>query len=121
MRDLHRPFPVTVKRIVLVPIALLFTAAAIGADAPRLGDRAEKLISEALPVCSEEAKITRAAILHELPLNFVGNAVQVQSERRLCEGQWVAVISNEGGFYIGSSPWFLDSMQGTIEEKLKGF
>src|SRR5207244_9436549 len=114
------PFPLTVKRIVLVPIALLFTATAIAADAPRLGNKAEQLISEALPVCSEEAKISRAAMLHDLPPNLVGNAVQVQSKRQSCDGQWVAVISNEGGFYIGT-PWFLDGMEGTIEEKLKSF
>lgn len=116
----RRPFPVTVKRIALIPIVLLFTAAAIAADAPRLGDKAEKLISEALPVCSEEAKISRATMLHELPPNLVGNAVQVQSKRQVCDGQWVAVISSEGGFYIGT-PWFLDGMDGTIEEKLKSF
>jgi len=120
MPRVQLPFPLTVKRIVLVPIALLFTATAIAADAPRLGNKAEQLISEALPVCSEEAKISRAAMLHDLPPNLVGNAVQVQSKRQSCDGQWVAVISNEGGFYIGT-PWFLDGMEGTIEEKLKSF
>src|SRR5207244_3870423 len=73
MPQAHLPFPVTVKRIALAPIVLLFTATAIAADAPRLGNKAEQLISAALPVCSEEAKITRAAMPRELPLNLVGN------------------------------------------------
>ena len=35
-------------------------------------------------------------------------------------GQWVAVTSKEGGFFLGI-PWFLDGVQGTLEEKLKAF
>jgi protein-disulfide isomerase len=90
------------------------------APAPDLGPRAEKLIPQGLPVCSAATKISRAALQHKLPANLTGAVLRVESERSSCSGQWVAVVSREGGFFMGV-PWFLDGSTGTIEEKLKAF
>jgi protein-disulfide isomerase len=120
MRMTISPFRDTVK---LIPFAFLFAAAAIGADVPqpaRLSDQVEKLIKDALPVCSEEAVVSRGTTSHPVPLNMVVTVIRVQSKRQACEGQWLGIVSNEGGFYMGI-PWFLDEEKGTLEEKLKDF
>ena len=115
------PFPVAVKRFLIAAIAL--TAVAAVADdppAPALGERAEKLIKEALPTCSEKVKETRVGLQHKLPVNLTGAVIRLESERAQCAGQWVALTSREGGFYLGV-PWFLDNLTGTPEAKLKAF
>jgi protein-disulfide isomerase len=120
MRGPDSPFRHTVK---LIPLALLVAAAAVAADVPqpvRLSDQVEKLIKDALPVCAEEATVSRGAVQHTLPTNMVATVVRVQSKRQACEGQWLGIVSNEGGFYMGI-PWFLDEETGTLEEKLKNF
>jgi len=89
--------------------------------APPLGARADKLIKDALPTCSEPATETRVALQHALPGNMVGAVIRLASEKHpVCEGQWVAIVSNEGGFFLGT-PWFLDGQEGTLEQKLKNF
>ena len=120
MRGPHSPLRHTVK---LIPLALLFAAAAIAADVPPpapLSDQVEKLIKDALPVCSEEVTVSRGTTQHPLPSNMVATVIRVQSKRPACEGQWLGIVSNEGGFYMGI-PWFLDEEKGTLEEKLKNF
>jgi hypothetical protein len=116
------------KRLAL-PLIVLCLASAAFADepektnekpAPPLGARADKLIKEALPACSETATESRVALQHALPANMVGAVVRIASKRSTCEGQWVAITSTEGGFFLGT-PWFLDGMEGTLEEKLKKF
>lgn len=112
------------KRLLLTIPALLLATSVVADEAkpavPSLGARAEKLIAETLPVCSVASTPTRNALVHKLPNNMVGNVVQVDSARGACQGQWVTIRSNEGGFYMGI-PWFLDEVQGTLEEKLKAF
>jgi hypothetical protein len=116
------------KRLAL-PLLVLCLASAAFADepektnekpAPPLGARADKLIKEALPSCSEATTESRVALTHTLPADMVGGVVRIASKRSSCEGQWVAITSTEGGFFFGT-PWFLDGMQGTLEEKLKSF
>ena len=112
------------KRLLLTLPALLLATSILAADAklvaPSLGVKAEKLIAESLPVCSVPSTPTRTALAHKLPDNMVGNVIQLDSTRGACQGQWVTILSNEGGFYMGV-PWFLDDVQGTIEEKLQQF
>ncbi len=111
------------KKSLLLATALL-AAAAVNADdekpAPPLGPKAEAMIDQLLPICSEAATPKRVGLMHALPANMTGNVVRLESKRNWCSGQWVAVVTNEGGFYLGI-PWFLDGVEGTIEEKLKSF
>ncbi|MEA2236984.1 MAG: hypothetical protein QOC81_1708 [Thermoanaerobaculia bacterium] len=120
------------KRLAFALLVLSLTSATFAADepektkapaekpAPSLGARADKLIKEAIPVCAEKATESRVALTHKLPDNMIGAVIRVESERSACSGQWVAAISNEGGFYMGT-PWFLDDTEGTPEERLKAF
>jgi hypothetical protein len=120
MQGADSPFGDTVK---LIPLALLFASVAVAADVPqpaRLSDPVEKMIKEALPVCSEETTVSRASAPHPLPSNMVATFIRVQSKRVACEGQWLGIASSQGGFYMGI-PWFLDEEKGTLEEKLKNF
>ncbi|HEY8131136.1 MAG TPA: thioredoxin domain-containing protein [Thermoanaerobaculia bacterium] len=110
------------KRLFIAAIAL--TAVAAVADdppAPPLGERAEKVIKEALPVCSEPVKASRTGLQHKLPVNLTGAVIRLESEQRpACAGQWVALTSREGSIFLGV-PWFLDKLTGTPEAKLKAF
>jgi protein-disulfide isomerase len=120
------------KRLAFVVLALSIASVTLAQDepakagkstekpAPPLGPRADRLIKDALPNCAEAVTENRVAIQHTLPTNMVGAVVRLASKRPSCEGQWVAVISNEGGFFMGT-PWFLDGQEGTLEQKLKGF
>ena len=115
------PFPVAVKRLLIAAIALTAVAAfAEDPPAPPLGERADKLIKEALPVCSEAVKTSRVGLQHKLPVNLTGAVIRLESERQACAGQWVALTSREGGFFLGV-PWFLDNVTGTPEAKLRAF
>jgi protein-disulfide isomerase len=112
-----------VKKPLLFAAALLAAAAVHAADdkpAPPLGPKAEAMIEQLLPVCSEATTPKRVGLMHPLPANMTGNVVQLESKRNWCSGQWVAVVTKEGGFYLGI-PWFLDGVEGSIEEKLKSF
>src|SRR5436305_5884432 len=115
-----RPFRQRMKRLAVILLALCFASAAFAADepektnekpAPPLGARADKLIKDALPHCSEPVTESRVALQHALPTDMVGAVVRVDSKHQSCDGQWVAVISNEGGFFFGT-PWFLDEQKG---------
>jgi len=108
------------KRLLLLSLIALPIFAADVPAAPKLGEKADKQIRDAMTVCSEESKLTQSALQHKLPINLTGNVVRVESKRPGCEGQWVALTSSQGGFYLGV-PWFLDGLEGTIEEKLKTF
>jgi hypothetical protein len=117
------------KRLALTLLALCLASAAFAADepektnekpAPPLGARADKLIKDALPKCVDPTTESRVALQHALPANMVGAVVRIASKRSACEGQWVAVLSSEGGFFLGT-PWFLDEQKGTPEQKLRDF
>lgn len=107
------------KRLLLLSLIVL-PVFADDVPAPKLGERADKLIREALPVCSEEATVTTVGLQHKLPINLTGNVVRMESKRPGCAGQWVALTTTQGDFYIGS-PWFLDGTEGTLEQKLQAF
>jgi protein-disulfide isomerase len=111
-----------VKKPLLLFAASLLSTAVFAADkpAPPLGLKAEAMIDQLLPVCSEKAMPKRVGLVHSLPLNMTGNVIQIDSERSWCAGQWVAITTKEGGFFLGA-PWFLDGLEGTIEEKLRAF
>ena len=116
------------KRLAFAVLALFLAFGAFADEpektaekpAPALGARADKLIKDALPTCSEAVTESRVALQHALPTNMVGAVVRLASKHQACEGQWVAIISNEGGFFMGT-PWFLDGQEGTLEQKLKDF
>ncbi|HYS55320.1 MAG TPA: thioredoxin domain-containing protein [Thermoanaerobaculia bacterium] len=126
MQRAERSFHWIVKKIVPGILALAFALGAVAQEPPEpppppLGDRAEKLIKNALPTCSEKVEMTRAALVHKLPINMSGNVIQLKSDRQTCAGQWVAIVSREGGFYLGV-PWFIEGVSGpTTEMKLKKF
>jgi protein-disulfide isomerase len=123
-----RPLRGDMKRLGLPILVLSIAFAAFGEEpekttekpAPALGARADKLIKDALPNCADKMTESRVALQHALPSNMVGAVIRLASERQACQGQWVAIISNEGGFFIGT-PWFLDGMEGTLEQRLKTF
>jgi Protein-disulfide isomerase len=117
------------KRLAIALLVLSITSAAFAADepaktaekpAPPLGARADKLIKEALPVCAGAVTESRVALAHTLPVNMAGAVVRIESKNQACEGQWVAIITNEGEFFMGT-PWFLDDAQGTLEQKIRSF
>jgi hypothetical protein len=120
------------KRLAFAVLVLSLTSATFAADepektaapaekpAPSLGARADKMIKDALPVCAEKMTESRVALTHKLPANMIGAVIREESEHSPCSGQWVAIISNEGGFYMGT-PWFLEDTEGTLEERLKAF
>ena len=121
MRGADAPFHCSVKKIVLSLVAMALAVAVLAEDAPAppLGDRADKLIRDGLPICSEPVKMTRVGLQHKLPVNMTGNVIRIESERQTCAGQWVAIVSREGGFFLGI-PWFIDG-EGTPEAKVKKF
>ena len=113
------PLPVHLGVKIVLTLALLFCSPllfAIDID-PRL----DKAIRAGLPLCAGEAKVTYEEPSFKLPQGFKGVMVRVASERHTCEGQFMAVSSNSGGFYLGS-PWPIATEEGTtIEEKLSTF
>lgn len=110
------------KKLVFACLVLLAaTAVLAGETAPaavKPDEKLDKMIREALPVC-DDSKVTYETMMHKLPANLTGTVVRVEGGR--CAGQFLNVVSKEGGFYLGV-PWFLDNQKtGTIEEKLKQF
>lgn len=116
------------KRFVVACLSIVVVASAAFAEddalppAPKLSEKAEKFVADALPVCSADAKVTRSGLMHKLPTNMQGVVLRVESNRATCEGQFVNIISADGGFFSGI-PWFLDSVadEKTLEAKLKAF
>jgi protein-disulfide isomerase len=118
-----------VKRFVVVAcLSIAIASAALAEDetppppAPKLSEKAEKFVNDSLTVCAAETKVTRTGLFHKLPPNMTGIVVHVESQRPNCEGQFVNIVTAEGGFFTGL-PWFLDSVasEPTLEAKLKSF
>ena len=125
MPDGSVPFPEAVKRSLLIAAIALTAAAAFAEEpapppAPKLGDRADKLIQDGLPICADKVTTKLSGLVHKLPVNLTGEVIQIDSPRPVCAGQWVAITSRQGDFFLGI-PWFLDGVNGTIEQKLKAF
>jgi len=120
-------FPTGMK-ITLALATALFATAVFAADPPKpapapdpAAEKLDKLVKDALPVCSVETKITTNDMQHKLPPNFTSKVYKIESERQSCEGMYVAILSAQGGFYLGV-PWFLDDVEAkTIEARLKEF
>jgi hypothetical protein len=111
------------KRTFLACIAMLIATAAFAADAPAkaapaLDPKVTQMVRDSIPYCAD-GKITTAAMEHKLPINLTGTVIKVDGPRT-CAGQYVSVVSQQGGFYLGA-PWFLDQEEGTLEQKLKSF
>ncbi|HUP63502.1 MAG TPA: thioredoxin domain-containing protein [Thermoanaerobaculia bacterium] len=103
------------RTLLLCTLALSTPLFAIDVD-PKL----DKLVREALPVCGE-ATISYQELPFKLLPRFTGALVRIESERPSCEGQYSAVLSPAGRFYLGM-PWPIESEEGaTAEEKLKNF
>jgi len=103
-------------------LALAIAAGALAEDTPTLPPAAMKQIKENLPVCSGETKVTYGNSPYKLPEGFHAIMVRVESSRPTCEGQWLAVTTQTGGFFMGI-PWSLhdEKEQPTLEAKLKTF
>jgi protein-disulfide isomerase len=105
-----------VNRSILLTLTLVLCAPLFADVDPKV----DKAVREALPVCSE-ATVKYAESRVPLPQRFNGTLVQVESPRPSCSGQYIAVVSPTGGFYLGS-PWPIDDEEGkTLEDKLKSF
>lgn len=105
------------KRPILVLCTLLVcsTALAIEVD-PKL----DRLVREALPVCSD-ATVSYHDLNFKLIPRFTGAIARVESKRGSCEGQYAAILSPTGGFYLGM-PWPVGDEEGdTAEAKIKNF
>jgi protein-disulfide isomerase len=119
-------FGTGMKHVTLALATALLASAALAADTPKPApdtavDKVDAMVKAALPVCGEAIKINTVEMQHKLPPNLAAKVYQVDSERASCQGQYVAITSREGGFYLGV-PWFLDDAEGkTIEERLKSF
>jgi protein-disulfide isomerase len=112
----------SMKKLVSLCVVFLAAAVVLAADTPpapvKLDAKLDHMIHEALPVCSDST-VSYQEMTHKLPANLTGTVVRVESKR--CAGQFLNVVSKEGGFYLGV-PWFLDDEKtGTIEQKLKDF
>lgn len=115
------------KRFVVACLSIALASVAFAEDdalppAPKMSAQAEKFIADSLPVCAGEAKLSRSGLVHKLPTNMQGLVVRVDSPRSQCEGQFVNIVTADGGFYSGI-PWFLDNVSDVqgLEAKLKAF
>lgn len=100
----------------LVSVVFL-TSAAFAADKPVISD---DLIHRALQVCQSQPKISREPMTQPLPNGFKGEYITVESDSPSCAGQYAAVITPAGEYFIGT-PWTLAGYAGTPAEKLRQF
>jgi protein-disulfide isomerase len=114
-------------RIALSTFALsLLATGMFAADTPpavksvTLDAKTARLVQDSLPTCSAPFKMTTTAFDHSVPPGMKASVITIESERNACQGQYLAVTTGSGSFYLGQ-PWFLDELTGTREEKLKAF
>jgi protein-disulfide isomerase len=106
-----------VNRSILLTLTLVLCAPAFAIDVDPKTDMA---VRTSIPVCAD-ATVKYGESPMKLPQRFVGTLVQIESPRPSCAGQYVAVVSPTGGFYLGM-PWTIGDEEGTtVEEKLKNF
>src|SRR6185436_7403115 len=114
-----QPFPAVhpgVKRL-LHALTLLAALPALAIDVDPALDRA---VREAIPVCSD-SKLEYQELNFKVPAHFKGALVRLESRSSSCQGQFAAIVSPTGGFFLGM-PWPLAEAEGsTTEEKLKHF
>jgi len=114
-----RPLPAVhpgVKRL-FYALTLLAALPALAIDVDPALDRA---VREALLICAD-GKLEYQDLNIKVPAHFKGALVRVESKRPSCQGQYAAIVSPTGGFYLGM-PWPVAEAEGsTAEEKLKNF
>jgi protein-disulfide isomerase len=106
-----------VNRSILLTLTLVLCASAFAAD---IDPKLDKAIRDSLPVCGDATvKYSESPI--KLPPRFTGTLVRVESSRHTCEGQYIAVLSPNGGFFLGT-PWPIADEEGTTtSDRLKNF
>ncbi|HVS30698.1 MAG TPA: thioredoxin domain-containing protein [Thermoanaerobaculia bacterium] len=105
------------KRIAILCAAFLAASSTLSADP--LDAKTEQLVRQSLPVCAD-LKLSAEPLGRKLPDGLTALVVRSESPRHACAGQYLAITSRAGGFYLGS-PWFLDAGGATLEEKLTNF
>ena len=112
------PVHLRVNRSILLTLTLLVCAPLFAIDVdPKL----DQAVRSALPLCSVAFKVSYEDAPVKLPQGFKAVGVRVASNRPTCAGQFTAVTSATGGFFLGS-PWPIANDEGTtIEEKLRNF
>ena len=99
--------------------AVLATTTAFAADST-VDEKFEKQVRKALPVCADMT-LSRQDFNQKLPAGMKGSIVRVESPRHACDGQYLAITSASGAFFLGS-PWLIGDEQGaTAEERIKNF
>ena len=105
------------KRSIFLTLTLVLCAPAFAID---IDPKLDAAIRQSLPVCAE-ATVKYSETPMKLPQRFSGTLVQVESARHSCAGQYLAVVSPTGGFFLGS-PWPIADEEGkNVMEKLKSF
>lgn len=85
-----------------------------------LDAQSEKLVRQALPVCSD-VTITAEDFGQKMPQGLSARVVYATSASHNCEGQYLLVTSAAGTWYLGM-PWFIGDTPGaTTEVKLQNF
>lgn len=109
------PFPV--KSSIFAALTLFVCAPLLAVEVDPKLDRA---VRDALPVCSD-VKVSYDELPVKLPTGFSGRLVRVESSRQSCDGQFAAVLSPGGGFFLGM-PWLIGEEEGaTLEQKFANF
>jgi len=112
------PVPFRVNRSILLTLSLILCAPLFAID---IDPKLDQAIRAGLPVCSVDAKVSYDTAPLPLPQGFKGVTVKVESQRPTCAGQFMAITSPSGGFFLGS-PWPIANGEGTtVEEKLRSF
>ena len=89
-------------------------------DAKPLDAASDKLVRQALPLCSD-LELSTTGLGGALPQGISGKIIHAASASHSCDGQYVLLTSTAGHSYLGS-PWFISTAPGTTtEEKLKNF
>jgi hypothetical protein len=106
-----------VKRLLLLTLTLFASSAAFAIE---VDPKVDRVVRDALTVCGD-TKVTYEEMNMKLLPRFTGTLVRVESKHSSCEGQYAAILSPSGGFYLGM-PWPISQEEGaTAEEKLKNF
>jgi len=116
-----------VKRLFAPALALLVCAPLFAADvAPKysVDPRLDKAVHDAVPACPGAVVSYEELTQLPLPTGFKGAMVLIKNEKaesHRCDGQFIAVLSPTGGFFLGN-PWPIGREEGkTIEERLRSF
>ena len=111
-------FTFGVNRSILLTLTLFLCSPLFAVD---VDPKVDKAIRAGLPLCAAESKVIYEEPSFKLPQGFRAVTVKISSDHHHCEGQYMAVTSSLGGFFLGS-PWPIANEEGTtVEEKLRNF